>query len=105
MAQTIARDPVPQLQQITAPTLLLRGEQDALIPITNAQDYLRALSNAKRQTRTIAGCRACAAGRGPGHIACAANRIFEYPAAAAATTAHISGSCSNGGSIPAFGFH
>jgi len=55
MAQTILTDPVPQLQKITAPTLLLWGEQDALIPIVNAQDYLRALPTAKLVTLTGVG--------------------------------------------------
>jgi pimeloyl-ACP methyl ester carboxylesterase len=41
---------VPQLQKINAPTLLLWGDQDALIPIANAQDYLRALPIAKLVT-------------------------------------------------------
>ncbi|MCA2999757.1 MAG: alpha/beta fold hydrolase, partial [Rhodocyclaceae bacterium] len=50
MAQTILTDPVPKPQKINAPTLLLWGEQDALIPIANAQDYLRALPTAKLVT-------------------------------------------------------
>lgn len=50
MAQTILRDPIPILQQIQAPTLLVWGEQDALIPVANAQDYLRALPSAKLVT-------------------------------------------------------
>lgn len=47
MAQTVRSDPVPQLQRIQAPTLLLWGEQDALIPFANAADYLRALPHAR----------------------------------------------------------
>ncbi len=43
MEQTILEDPVPHLRRIEAPTLLLWGEQDAMIPISNAQDYVRAL--------------------------------------------------------------
>jgi pimeloyl-ACP methyl ester carboxylesterase len=47
MQQTILRDPVPLLQRIQAPTLLLWGERDGLIPITNAADYLKAMPNAR----------------------------------------------------------
>ena len=39
-------DPVPLLAQITAPTLLLWGERDAMIPFRNSADYLRALPHA-----------------------------------------------------------
>jgi len=46
MQQTVLTDPVPLLRQITAPTLLLWGQQDAMIPISNAQDYLAALPHA-----------------------------------------------------------
>lgn len=46
MDQTILRDPAPILARITAPTLLLWGEKDAMIPISNAADYLRLLSGA-----------------------------------------------------------
>ena len=46
MGQTILRDPVPTLARITAPTLLLWGERDGMIPISNAADYLRRLPNA-----------------------------------------------------------
>ena len=45
-SQTILRDPAPMLARITAPTLLLWGEQDRMIPITNAADYLRYLPHA-----------------------------------------------------------
>ena len=47
MQQTVLVDPVPLLRRINAPTLLLWGEQDRLIPFGNSADYLRALSNAK----------------------------------------------------------
>ena len=47
MQQTVLTDPVPRLQRITAPTLLLWGELDAMIPISNAQDYLNAMPNAR----------------------------------------------------------
>jgi pimeloyl-ACP methyl ester carboxylesterase len=45
-SETILREPAPRLARITAPTLLLWGERDAMIPISNAADYLRHLSNA-----------------------------------------------------------
>ena len=47
MSQVMLQPPAPLLRQITAPTLLLWGEQDQMIPISNAQDYLHALPNAK----------------------------------------------------------
>ena len=43
--QTIYTDPVPRLKAIKAPTLLIWGEQDQMIPSTNAQSYATALSN------------------------------------------------------------
>lgn len=46
----VPRDPTPYLARITAPTLLLWGEQDAMIPVTNAQDYLRTIKNARLVT-------------------------------------------------------
>jgi pimeloyl-ACP methyl ester carboxylesterase len=50
MQQTVLRDPRPMLARITAPTLLLWGDKDALIPISNAQDYLAAMPNARLVT-------------------------------------------------------
>lgn len=47
MEQTVLRDPVPQLGRITAPVLLVWGEQDAMIPFRNAQDYQRALADVR----------------------------------------------------------
>jgi pimeloyl-ACP methyl ester carboxylesterase len=47
MEQSVLTDPRPALAGITAPTLLLWGEKDALIPIANARDYLAALPNAR----------------------------------------------------------
>jgi pimeloyl-ACP methyl ester carboxylesterase len=41
--QTILSDPVPILQRVRAPSLLLWGTQDAMIPFANSADYLRAL--------------------------------------------------------------
>ena len=46
LRQTVLVDPAPLLAQITAPTLLLWGEDDRMIPVGNAQDYLRALPQA-----------------------------------------------------------
>jgi pimeloyl-ACP methyl ester carboxylesterase len=46
-AQTVLQDPLPLLRKIKAPTLLLWGEQDAMIPIANSADYLAAISGAK----------------------------------------------------------
>ena len=45
--QTVLQDPRLILPAIEAPTLLLWGEQDHLIPIANAQDYLAALPHAE----------------------------------------------------------
>ena len=47
MAQARLVDPVSLLHQIRAPTLLLWGVHDAMIPFTNSADYLRALSGAR----------------------------------------------------------
>ena len=47
MEQAVREDPEPFLRRIQAPTLLIWGEKDALIPFTNAADYLRALPNAR----------------------------------------------------------
>jgi pimeloyl-ACP methyl ester carboxylesterase len=43
--QTIYTDPVPRLKNIKAPTLLLWGAQDQMIPSANAQSYAGVLSN------------------------------------------------------------
>ncbi len=47
MQQTVLEDPKPFLRRIQAPTLLLWGEKDGMIPYTNAADYLRELPHAK----------------------------------------------------------
>ncbi len=39
--QTVLEPPAPWLAQIRAPTLLVWGGKDAMIPIANAQEYLR----------------------------------------------------------------
>jgi len=41
--QSVLADPVPILRSIRAPTLLLWGERDALVPFSNAVDYTAAL--------------------------------------------------------------
>jgi len=46
-AQVLLQDPVPLLRTIQAPTLLLWGDQDHLIPPSNAPDYLAALPRAR----------------------------------------------------------
>ncbi len=55
MAQTVLVDPAPLLRQIRAPTLLVWGNRDALIPIANAADYLRSLPDARLVTLDGAG--------------------------------------------------
>jgi pimeloyl-ACP methyl ester carboxylesterase len=47
LKQTVLQEPVPLLRQIKAPTLLVWGEADAMIPWSNAQDYLRAISGSR----------------------------------------------------------
>lgn len=47
MRQTVLVQPEPLLAKIKVPVLLLWGEDDKMIPITNAQDYLGALENAR----------------------------------------------------------
>ena len=46
MGQVLLRPPEPLLRRIEAPTLLLWGERDGMIPFRNAADYLRALPHA-----------------------------------------------------------
>ncbi len=47
MMQTVLEDPEPLLRRINAPTLLVWGQKDALIPFRNSDDYLRNLPDAK----------------------------------------------------------
>ena len=46
MEQMVLPDPVPLLQRLNMPTLLLWGEKDGMNPVSNAQHYLAALPNA-----------------------------------------------------------
>ncbi len=41
MGQIMLEDPTPLLRRIEAPTLILWGRQDAMIPFSNAADYVR----------------------------------------------------------------
>jgi pimeloyl-ACP methyl ester carboxylesterase len=45
LEQAVLEAPEPLLRQIQAPTLLVWGEKDAMIPLANAADYLRTLPN------------------------------------------------------------
>ena len=45
MEQTTLVDPVPWLRRIRAPTLLLWGEQDAMIPFANSAEYMKVIAN------------------------------------------------------------
>jgi len=45
MYQSVLEDPRPLLKRIQAPTLLLWGEKDAMIPFANSADYVRAIPN------------------------------------------------------------
>lgn len=45
--QTVITDPAARLRSISAPTLLMWGEQDHMIPVQNAQDYLRLMPKAR----------------------------------------------------------
>ncbi|MCB8746171.1 alpha/beta fold hydrolase [Rhodoferax sp. U2-2l] len=47
LQQSVLVDPVPLLQRISAPTLLIWGQQDALIPFSNAADYTHALARSQ----------------------------------------------------------
>lgn len=47
LAQTVLQQPEPLLRQIQAPTLLVWGEADAMIPFSNARDYLQAIPGSR----------------------------------------------------------
>lgn len=48
MQQTVLQDPVPFLSKIQTPTLLMWGEKDAFIPVSNSEDYLKVMPNVTR---------------------------------------------------------
>lgn len=50
LPQTVLARPEPLLNRITAPTLLLWGEKDRMIPVANATDYLREIAGARLVT-------------------------------------------------------
>lgn len=50
MGQTIQHNPAPMLARIKAPTLLLWGEKDGVIPIAEAPGYLASLPQARLVT-------------------------------------------------------
>jgi pimeloyl-ACP methyl ester carboxylesterase len=50
MRQTVLVPPEPFLRGITVPVLLLWGQEDAMIPVANAQDYLAELPDARLVT-------------------------------------------------------
>jgi pimeloyl-ACP methyl ester carboxylesterase len=47
MSQSVLIAPEPVLRKIIAPTLVMWGEKDAMIPFANAADYMRLLPNAQ----------------------------------------------------------
>jgi pimeloyl-ACP methyl ester carboxylesterase len=47
--QTVLKDPAPRLKTIQADTLLMWGEEDGMIPIANAQDYLKLIPKVQLQ--------------------------------------------------------
>lgn len=47
MAQTVNSDPLERLRRITAPTLILWGEWDQMIPSTNSKDYKNNVTDAQ----------------------------------------------------------
>jgi pimeloyl-ACP methyl ester carboxylesterase len=55
MRQTVLVDPRPLLAHIRAPTLLIWGERDAMIPFANSTDYLQVLPNATLVSFPMAG--------------------------------------------------
>lgn len=50
MRQTVLVEPGPFLRAIQVPVLLLWGENDAMIPVSNAEDYLAELPDARLVT-------------------------------------------------------
>jgi len=43
----VLQDPAPLLRRVKAPTLLLWGEKDGMIPVANAADYARELPHSR----------------------------------------------------------
>jgi len=50
MRQTVLTDPQPLLAAIKAPTLLVWGDRDAMIPFANAADYQKAIPDVRLVT-------------------------------------------------------
>ncbi len=50
MGQVVLQPPEPLLAKIAAPTLLLWGDRDAMVPVTNAADYLKVMTRARLVT-------------------------------------------------------
>lgn len=55
MEQVELQPPEPLLARIQAPTLLIWGEKDAMIPVSNAKDYAKALHSSRLVTLPHAG--------------------------------------------------
>jgi pimeloyl-ACP methyl ester carboxylesterase len=55
LAGWVPQDPRARLAQIQAPTLLLWGDKDAMIPVANAQDFLKAIAGSKLVTLNSVG--------------------------------------------------
>ncbi len=55
LRQTVLVDPRPMLARVRAPTLLVWGERDAMIPFANSADYLKALPDARLVALPAAG--------------------------------------------------
>lgn len=66
MKQTVLRDPAPILADIKTPALLVWGEKDAMIPPSNAADYLRDMPHAGLVRLPSPG--SCAFRRRPGRV-------------------------------------
>jgi len=47
LQQTVLRNPVPLLEQVQVPVLLMWGEADGMIPVANSADYQRHLDNVR----------------------------------------------------------
>ena len=53
--QTVLKNPAPLLKTIQADTLLMWGEEDGMIPIANAQDYLKLIPKVRLEILTKTG--------------------------------------------------